>query len=491
MKQGITIVGLGPGDPKQLTLEAQQVLREAGEVYLRTCRHPTVASLPAGLSLRFCDHLYEEKDSFAEVYDEIARQIVELGRRCEGVVYAVPGHPLVGEASVQRILNLANQQGIGVRVVDGLSFIEPVLSCLGLDALAGLQLVDATELAALHHPCLNPDLPALLGQLYDQLLASDVKLALMNLYPDEHPVTLVCGAGTDHARVMTVPLYELDRQPGIDHLTSLYVPPLSCPSSLEAFQETVARLRAPGGCMWDREQTHKSLRPHLLEETYETLAALDADDADALREELGDLLLQIVLHAQIAVEEGEFSLAQIIEGIDAKIKHRHPHVFGDIVVADVAEVLHNWEEIKREEKGKRSLLVGVPKSLPALARAEAIQKRVARVGFDWPDLEGVVAKTAEELQELREAQGDTEREEELGDLLFSVVNLARWLKMDAESALRGSCERFIQRFSAMECLCQERGLNLSELSLDEQDELWEEVKVRGPKSEVKAEVQGR
>jgi tetrapyrrole methylase family protein/MazG family protein len=481
MKQGITIVGLGPGDPKQLTLEAQQILQEAGEVYLRTCHHPTVASLPSGLSLRFFDHLYEEKETFAEVYDEVARQIVGLGRRPEGVIYAVPGHPLVGEASVQRVLSLAEQQGMGVRVVEGLSFIESVLTCLGLDALAGLQIADATELAALQHPCLNPDLPTLVGQLYDQQLTSDVKLTLMNLYPDEHPVTLAHGAGTDQAQTMTVPLYELDRQSDVDHLTSLYVPPLPQPSSLEAFQDTIARLRAPGGCPWDREQTHQSLRPHLLEETHEALAALDADDTDALREELGDLLLQIVLHAQIAVEAGEFSLAQVVEEIDAKIKRRHPHVFGGVVVADVGEVLHNWEEIKKEE-GKHSVLDGVSSALPALARAQAIQKRVARVGFDWPDVEGVVAKIAEEVTELREAQGVEEREKELGDLLFSVVNLARWLDVDAESALRGACERFIQRFSGMEDLCRERGLDLSELSLAEQDELWEEVKVRGPKS---------
>jgi tetrapyrrole methylase family protein/MazG family protein len=482
MKQEITIVGLGPGDPNQLTLEARQVLREAEEVYLRTCHHPTVASLPPGSSLRFFDHLYEEKDTFAEVYDEVARQIVELGRRPEGVIYAVPGHPLVGEESVQRILALATQQEISVRVVEGLSFIESVLTCLGLDALAGLQIADATELAALQHPCLNPDVPALIGQLYDQQLTSDVKLTLMNLYPDEHPVTLVCGAGTNQARVLKVPLYELDRQPDVDHLTSLYVPPLPQPSSLETFQDTIARLRAPGGCPWDREQTHQSLRPHLLEETHEALAALDADDTDALREELGDLLLQIVLHAQIAVEAGEFSLAQIIEGVDAKIKHRHPHVFGDVVVADVAEVLHNWEEIKRDEKGKRFLLDGVSRALPALARAQAIQKRVARVGFDWLDAEGVIAKIAEEVAELREAEGGEEREEELGDLLFSVVNLARWLNVDAESALRGACEQFVRRFSGMEALCRERGLDLGELSLAEQDELWEEVKVRGPES---------
>jgi len=479
MPQGITIVGLGPGHPELLTLEAERVLRQAEEVYIRTRHHPTVASLRLGPSVHFFDRLYEESETFAEVYEEIARQIVELGRRPKGVIYAVPGHPLVGEESVQRILALARQEGLGVRIVEGLSFVEPVLTCLGLDALDGLQIVDATELARLHHPCLNPDLPALIGQLYDRPLASDVKLTLMNLYPDEHLVTLVHGAGTDQARVAKLPLYELDRQPELDHLTSLYVPPLPKPSSLETFQDTIARLRAPGGCPWDRKQTHQSLRPHLLEEAHEALAALDANDMDALREELGDLLLQIVLQAQIAVEAGEFSLAQVIEEIDANIKRRHPHVFGDVTVADVSEVLHNLEEIKREEKGAHSVLGGVSRALPALARAQAIQRRVAQVGFDWPDAEGVLAKIEEELAELRSAQGSEAREQELGDLLFSVVNLARWLDVDAESALRQACERFTARFSGMEDLCRERGLTLSELSLAKQDALWEEVKVRG------------
>nr|HID14963.1 nucleoside triphosphate pyrophosphohydrolase [Anaerolineae bacterium] len=273
-----------------------------------------------------------------------------------------------------------------------------------------------------------------------------------------------------------MPLYELDRGEDFDHLTSLYVPPLPRTSSLEAFQDTIARLRAPDGCPWDRQQTHRSLRNNLLEEAYEALAALDAGDMDALREELGDLLLQIVLHCQMAVEAGEFSLAQVIEGIDAKIKRRHPHVFGDAVVADAGEVLRHWEEIKEEErKGEGSLLSGVPRALPALARAQALQERAARVGFDWPHVRGVVEKIAEEMAELGKARAER-REEELGDLLFSVVNLARWLGVDAESALREACERFTQRFAAMERLCRERGLDLASLGPAEQDELWEEAK---------------
>ncbi len=476
----ITILGLGPGSPAQLTLEARRVLKKADEVYLRTERHPTVASLPSQLSLHSFDHLYEEKADFAEVYEEIAARVLALAERPQGVIYAVPGHPLVGEASVQRILALAQERGLEVRIVEGLSFVEPVLTCLGLDAIKGLQVADATELATLHHPPLNPDRPTLVGQLYGRHLASSVKLTLMNLFPADHQVVLVHGAGTAVEKVTALPLYELDRNDEIGHLTALYLPPLPEISSLESFQDTIAHLRAPDGCPWDREQTHQSLRAALLEETYEVLTALDADDMDALCEELGDLLLQILLHAQIAVEEGDFSLAQVIEKINAKIKRRHPHVFGDVVVSGAAEVTTNWEEIKREEKGEArgSMLDDVPPTLPALAQAQSYQRRVARVGFDWPDVEGVVAKVAEEIEELQRTSDAAEREEELGDLLFSLVNLARWLKVDAESALRATNARFAHRFAAMEDLCRQRGQHLADLSLTELDALWEEVKNR-------------
>lgn len=477
MAKGITIVGLGPGDPKQLTLEAQRVLEEAEEVYLRTNRHPTVDYLPTHLILHSFDHLYEEKETFDEVYDEIAHRIVELGERPQGVVYAVPGHPIVGESSTRRILALAQEMGLKVRIVQGLSFLEPSFACLGLDPLNGLQIVDATELAIQCYPHLDPDLPALVAQLYSRSLASSVKLTLMNLYPDEHTVTLLRGAGTDKGKIWSVPLHEVDRQEEIDHLTSLYLPPLTAPSSLASLQDVVARLRAPGGCPWDREQTHHSLRPELLEEAYEVLEALDAGNADQLCEELGDLLLEVAFHIQLAAEAGEFKLPQVIEGIVAKLKRRHPHVFGEVKVTGVGEVLRHWEEIKREERGEKgSLLNGVPRTLPALARAQALQRRAARVGFDWQDVEGVVDKVTEEVKELRETRGEEAREKELGDLLFSLVNLARWLEVDAESALRLANQRFYQRFAQMERLAREQGRYLEEMSLAEQDELWEEAK---------------
>ncbi len=478
MPKGITILGLGPGDWSHLTLEAREALESAEEVYLRTKRHPIVASLPKGLVAHSFDHLYEKLETFEEVYEEIAAQVLALGQREEGVIYAVPGHPLVGEESVRRILAMAKEKGIPLRIVAGLSFLEPVFTCLNLDPLAGLQIVDATELAARYHPNLDPDLPALVGQLYSRAIAADVKLTLMNLYPHDHPVTLVKGAGTDGERVWTLPLYELDRQEGIDDFTCLYIPPLPSPSSLATLHDIIAHLRAPDGCPWDREQTHRSLRPNLLEEAYEVLEALDAEDPDKLREELGDLLLQIVLHAQIAAEAGEFTLVEAMEGIIAKLKRRHPHVFGEVEVEGVGEVLRNWERIKREE-GKGSMLAAIPAHLPALAHSQAIQQRVARVGFDWPNSEGILAKIVEEVEELAKVEDKERREREFGDLLFVLVSLARWFGIDAESALREANRRFCQRFARMERLCAERGLDLSEMTPEEMRGLWEETKTRG------------
>ncbi len=371
-------MGLGPGNPDHLTLEAWKTLQAAPRVILRTARHPTVSALPQGPRYDSLDDRYDRAEDFQALYTEIAREIVALGTGGADVVYAVPGHPLVAEDTVTRILALAQEQDIPTRIVAGLSFVEPALAALGIDAADGLQIHDAVTVAAMHHPPLNPDFPALLAQVYSRAVAGDLKLTLMNQYPDEHPVTLLHAAGTPDERIEPLPLYEIDRSPYIAHLTALYVPPLPQPSSFERFQETVAHLRAPDGCPWDREQTHQSLRANLIEEAYEVLAALDSGDPGALREELGDLLLQIVLHSQVAVDEGEFRMADVIAAINRKIIHRHPHVWGEVAVGGVGDVVRNWEQIKKEERrdnGKGgSLLDGVPKALPALARPTAIRR---------------------------------------------------------------------------------------------------------------------
>ncbi len=472
----ITIVGLGPGDPELLTRRAWRILGESKEVYLRTARHPGIEALPPTTYHNF-DDWYDRAEDFDSLYREIAGEIVKLGERPQGVVYAVPGHPLVGEMTVSLIVALAKERAIPVTIVDGLSFVEPTLAALELDGLDGLQLQDAVDVARMHHPQLDPDVPAILAQVYSRAVASDVKLTLSNQYPDDHPVILVHGAGTADEELEHLALYEMDHSQKIGHLTSLYVPPLAQPGSFERFQETIAHLRAPEGCPWDRKQTHQSLREYLLEEAYEVLEALDGDDPDKLREELGDLLLQIVLHSQIAVEEAEFHMADVIGRVNAKMIERHPHVWGNVQVSSAEEVVNNWDQIKRQARddngSTRSILEGVPKALPALAQAQAYQSRAARVGFDWAKVQDVIAKLQEEIVELQTAGTDDERRKELGDVLFSVVNVARWYEVDPEVALRETNRKFVRRFNYIE---QNAARDLKDLTLQEMDDLWNAAK---------------
>jgi tetrapyrrole methylase family protein/MazG family protein len=478
---GITLLGLGPGNPDQLTREAWELLSSAEEVWLRTRQHPTVAALPASVVLHSFDELYEDGESFDQVYESIIEKVLELGRRPGGVVYAVPGHPFVAEATCPKIARLARDEGLAIRVVEGLSFLEPTFSALGLDPYPRLTLFDAMELSTAHVPAFPPDVPVLIAQIYSRLVASEVKMTLNAVYPDGHPVRLVHAAGTKDELVEDLRLYEVDRSEHTGLLTSLYVPPLGEGTSFEAFQEIVAHLRAPDGCPWDREQTHESLRTHLMEEAYETLDALDSGDFDAIQEELGDLLLQIVLHSQIASEEGEFTVNAVIKGIYDKIVRRHPHVFGEVQLDGVQGVLQNWEKLKeaeRKDNGKqeKGLLDGVPLAMPALSQAQEYQDRAARVGFDWPVVEGVLDKILEEVKEIKQAVNEVELSEEIGDLFFVLVNLARWKKIDAEAALRETNLKFKRRFAYVEQGAKKQGRSLSDMTLEEMDVLWDEAK---------------
>jgi tetrapyrrole methylase family protein/MazG family protein len=484
MSHDIVIVGLGPGDPGLLTREAWQVLSGADTVWLRTRQHPTVAGLPDGPVYHSFDALYETHDSFAALYSAIVDEVLNLARHGQGVVYAVPGHALVGEVTVHQLLQRAENEGLSTRVVTGVSFIEPLLTALRVDPFdTGLQIVDAYDLAAQHHPILCVDLPLMVPQVANRRLVSDVKLTLLNAYPAQHTITVVTGAGTAEFHVHTVPLSEVDHattdRPLFDDRTTLYVPPLPEAGSVAAYHEIIAHLRSPEGCPWDREQTHASLRTNLLEEAYEVLHAIDAGDMGELREELGDLLMQVLFHTQIAAEGGSFTLSQVVVGSMQKLVRRHPHVFGDVEASDSEAVLRNWEQLKAQERGEsageRGPFEGVPEMLPALARGQEIQSRAARFGFDWPAVDGVWDKIEEELGELRLAEQHHE-ELELGDVLFSLVNLARWLGVDAESALRAANRRFVQRFAAMQRLAEKRGPAFEELTLGEMDALWSEAK---------------
>ncbi|MGA2490456.1 MAG: nucleoside triphosphate pyrophosphohydrolase [Anaerolineales bacterium] len=478
---GITLLGLGPGDPAKLTREAWDVLGSIGEIWLRTKQHPIVAGLPVSLRVYSFDDLYDNSDSFDEVYAGIVKKVLELGQRPEGVVYAVPGDPFLAEATCPVIAQRARDAGLPLKIVSGLSFLEPVFTALGLDPYPRLTLADALEVSQAHIPAFPPDIPILIAQIYSRMVAAEVKVTLNTIYPDEHPVHLVHAAGTNAEIVEDLPLYQIDRSDKIGLQTVLYVPSLGDGTSFEAFQEIIAHLRAPDGCPWDREQTHQSLRAHLLEESYEALAALDSEDPKKMTEEFGDLLLQIVLNAQIASEEGEFGMSDVLKGIHDKIIRRHPHVFGELRVDGVNGVLKNWELLKADERSssgepEKGLLGGVPLALPALIQAQEYQDRAARVGFDWPEIEGVLEKICEEIQEVKDAEDEEALAGEMGDLFFALVNLARWKKIDAESALRGTNLRFRRRFAYLEAGAKKQTRKVSDLTLDEMEALWQEAK---------------
>ena len=481
---GITIVGLGPGDGRFITREAWHILTTAETLILRTQRHPAVADLPTSVNYQSFDYLYEKAADFAEVYQTIVAEVIKRGELAE-IVYAVPGHPLVGEATVPALLAGAKASGIDAALIHGLSFVEPTLAALGIDILNGLQVEDALAVGAALFPKLHVNRPVLLGQIYNQFVTSELKLTLMGLYPDDHPVTLVHSAGLPDEIVETVKLYEIDRSPHLGHLSSLFLPALEGVRDLTGLAETAAILRSPEGCPWDQEQTAASLRPGILEEACEVMEAIELGDVDGLREELGDLIFQVVMQAQIATEEGSFNLGDVIQGIDSKLKYRHPHVWGDTEVDGTGEVLANWEALKEKEKaakgtpeGLPSVLDNIPTALPSLSRAQKIQKRSVKVGFDWPNIEGVYAKIAEELAEVRAAKDVQDQHQELGDLLFAVVNLVRWYGVDAEIALRDANNKYQRRFQLVEQLAHEQKLEMKALDLEALDALWEEAKKR-------------
>ncbi|QKI80652.1 nucleoside triphosphate pyrophosphohydrolase [Kroppenstedtia eburnea] len=475
----ITVVGLGPGDEDGLSLGVFRLLTQAEDLWLRTGRHPVVSWLEEeGISYRTFDSVYEKHTDFPSVYREIADELLVRAR--EGnVVYAVPGHPMVAEKTVEILRLEGSEQGVPVEVKGGASFLDAVFTCVGVDPVDGFLLLDGTALEAGE---VNPRVHQLITQVYDRMIASEVKLTLMEVYPDDTPVTVVTAAGVPgQERVEQVPLYLLDRKERFGNLSTVYIPPSSNPDVLHrqfsTLVEIIAHLRAPEGCPWDRKQTHESLRPYLLEESYEFLEAVAEGDPEGMADELGDVLLQVLLHAQIASETGEFAIGDVVKNLADKLIRRHPHVFGEESVEDETDVKRKWEEIKARERGEeeKSLLEGIPGEFPALARALKLQRKAAGVGFDWDSTEGVRDKIEEELAEVFTAS-PAEREEEVGDLFFTIVALARFFQVDPEQALLGACRKFVRRFHHLEAEARRRGRPVKDFPLTQLDAWWEQAK---------------
>ena len=511
MKGTLTVVGLGPGAAGHLSLETLRLLEERF-VILRTEIHPTVAELKRrGISYISCDTWYKKEATFEDVYDKISSFVIGQAKE-KDVVYAVPGSPLVAERTVALLREKARKCNIPLTIKPAMSFLDLAYVELGIDPIEGLRIIDAQDFSALADA---GQYPLMVTQVYNRMVASDMKLALMDILPDETEVYYLRNLGLDEKECRKVPLFEIDRQPVIDHLTSVFIPcqpqevlqplPGSAKEDGDADTENEADhwkrfpllkrktkfdvrpladvmqvLREPGGCPWDREQDFATIRANLIEECYEFLEAVDDKDTHGMTEELGDILMQVVFHARMAEEKGMFTLQDVIDGVTDKLIERHPHVFGTVKVANSDEVLTNWEAIKLQEKPDRErVLDGIYKGLPSLLRAHKIQKRVAKVGFDWTETEDVKKKVLEEWKEFNEAvalQDPDAMEKELGDLYFSMVNFARHLGLESETALNRCNNRFVTRFEHVEDRVTESGKDWKEYSLDELDRFWDEAK---------------
>lgn len=466
----ITVVGLGPAALDLLPTHTRAVLEDpAAHVIVRTLRHPAAADLAERREVETCDDLYETADTFDGVYAEIESRVVERAK--DGpVVYAVPGSPFIGEFAVGMLVDGRPE----IEVIAGESFVDAVCASIGYDPLErGLQIVNGHDLP----DPLVLDKPTIIGHLDRAEGLADALAAISRVIPPEAEVTLLAGAGDPDADIVTGRPEQIDI--GLAGLrTSLFVDVE--PGGLVGAVHVMRRLREE--CPWDREQSHRSLLPNLVEEVYELMDAIEAMPVEgddwvayaAVEDELGDVLLQVLFHEAIARESGGFDIDGVAEVLRQKLVRRHPHVFADVVAHDAATVKRNWDSIKEAEAGGRreSALDGVPSGMPALQRASKLQNRAAKVGFDWPNAPEVLAKVSEELAELTQAiadEGDTEAE--LGDLIFTVVNVARHLGVDPELALRRSISTFERRFRAME-----REGSLDGLELDDLNERWERAK---------------
>ena len=477
MKQ-ITVISLGPGDPKLLTLQTLDILRKSRHLILRTSRHRTANWLrEEGVIFTDFDALYDEYEDFDQLHAEMARLLCEEAAE-HALTFAVIDAQTDGAV---RALRASCPEDARVTILPGITMAD---SCMALlpesfeqsGSVRVLPAMDAVQAAP------DPATPQLITEIFDRVLASDLKLRLADLYGDEAEVVLFPSSVKINRKPLVIPLMELDRQRTYDHTVCLYIPAMDlhhrerfCFDDLLQVMHTLRQQ-----CPWDGEQTHESLRKYLIEEAYEAVGAIDEDDMDHLADELGDVLLQIAFHADIAQEVGEFSISDVTTAIVRKMIYRHAHIFGNVHCDTAEEVTQSWEKLKKAEKGlttQSSVLADVSQGLPALMRASKVQKKAAQVGFDWDDAIGALPKIHEEADEvLAELEAGRDPGEELGDLLFSCVNVARLAGLEPELLLKAATEKFIRRFTAMENLIISDEKSLEGLTLAEMDVYWNRVK---------------
>jgi tetrapyrrole methylase family protein/MazG family protein len=461
----VVVVGLGPAGTDLLVPAARAEIARVPIRFVRTAQHPAVDELAReGFEFESLDRLYDAGDDLDTVYSAIASYVADAAQTHGEVVYAVPGSPSVAERTVL----LLRTATVEVQIVPGVSFADIAWARVGIDPLGGARVVDARAFAV---EAAGGAGPMLIAQCDSQLVLSDVKLALLEVMRPEDEITVLQCLGLPDERVFTTALENLDRDVEPDHLTSLFVDTgeLAVASELVRVVALAERLRGPGGCPWDAAQTHHSLRRHVLEEAYEVAEAiddlppdapggeLDLRDYDALEDELGDLLFQVVIQSVLAAEAGAFTIADVARRIHDKLVHRHPHVFGDVRVENASDVVTNWEQIKKAEKGDDSLVAGITRGLPSLLYVQKLLRKADSIGLEPEVYSGAV---------------DPADDASVGAALASITRAARAHDVDAESALAGWAHRFRERFQRMESLARTDGVDLASASSGEVARLW-------------------
>lgn len=477
----INIVGLGPGNIEALTLGAINELKKSKNLILKTNQHQ-VSEYLRNEKIKFesYDYIYDNKSDFSEIYGEIINDLVDRYFKFGEVTYAVPGNPLESEKSVTNLIEICKVKSIPYKIIPSVSFLDEIIRVLEIDLTDGMQIVDALDI---NKQIFNNRVGVLVNNLCNSLITSEVKRKLLEYYDDKIKVFYCNGIGMNNEKIKSISLNELDMQEDLNYSTFLYIPKDSkAKKDIYDLMNIIDLLRSENGCPWDREQNHFSIRKAVIEESYEVCDAIETNDIHALVEELGDVLLQVVFHASLGKDNGTFNMTDVIEGICEKMIYRHPHVFGNENVNSTSEVLTNWDELKKKEKHFETFtdeLKGVAKALPALIRANKVQKKANKIGFDWDNVEGPIKKVKEELNEVIDVyktENKARITEEIGDLIFSCVNVSRFLKVDAEEALNKTTDKFINRLNYIEEKAKEKGMKLENMVLDDMDKLWNESK---------------
>ena len=469
----VTVIPIGTGDERLLTLEAAEALKTAKQLVLRTEKHPVALFLQReGIAYTSLDALYDACEDFEIFKQAAAVHLMEMSMKDE-VCYAVADSAM--DTSVMALARLKPKE-LSMIVLPGVSHADRCLAMLGLQS-PSVRLFAASEFSAAR---ISPGEALFLCEIHSRECAGNCKIRLLELLPADLKVTFFWGNEQGEISEVLIDLCELDRQKQYDHMAACYVPAVSMAErtrfDMDDLVEIMKQLRGGNGCPWDREQTHETLLTNLLEECYEFIGAVREDDPDHMYDELGDVLLQVVFHAEMARQRGDFDILDVTTAISQKMRERHTHIFGTEKADTAEQVLDNWESIKRSQRGITSTaeaMKDISTGLSALMRAWKVQHKAAKVGFDFPSAQEALLKIYEEADEVREnLERGVDPEKELGDVLFSVVNVCRLCGKNPDIALFSATNQFISRFEKMENSIKSKGKCVKDLTLSEMDVYW-------------------